>query len=215
MSFTVNYTPTRPSPHEEGVTKVWGEYATPAEAEAARDACQAHHAGRAFAWVVGNGPTPGPHPGWSIGRPDSLTPGPAPEDGAEAVVGDPGPAEPVPADQAAEDPDPAFVDRLADAVALAEDAARVPGLDAAACSILADWLEDQRLPDVAGRVRRMAVRPGDLLVIEMDDRLSPENRKNIRDSAQPVLDRLSEGGRPVELIVLDGGMTLKHFPVGG
>lgn len=113
---------------------------------------------------------------------------------------------------------PKFLARLREmahpeARAMAGAAAEVPGLDELALMALADWLEERQFPTLAAgaKVRRLAVRDGDLLAIECEGVLTPEARKNLRQSMERLF---AERGRDVVVVVLEEGLKLSHFRTG-
>ncbi len=102
----------------------------------------------------------------------------------------------------------------AEAKALAGAAAEVPGLDALACSALADWLEEQSLPDVGALVRKMPLGDGDLLIIQPAGALTPEAMQGIRASAGLLEQRIWDPGRQGVIAVVPHGFSLIHLRTG-
>lgn len=113
---------------------------------------------------------------------------------------------------------PLFLDRLRalgppQAQVLAE-AAATPGLDELSLYALADWLEEQRLPALGARVRKMALQDGDLLVIQPDKPLGEAQMARLREGAQTLYEKFAAEGRTIHIIVLPHGLDLHHKKTG-
>ncbi len=102
----------------------------------------------------------------------------------------------------------------AEAKALAEAAAEVPGLDALACGALADWLEEQSLPDVGALVRKMPLVDGDVLMVQPNGPMTAEAMQSIRESANHLEARIQATGRRVVVAILPHGFSLIHLRTG-
>lgn len=101
----------------------------------------------------------------------------------------------------------------AEAHAMAEAAAQVPGLDALSAAALGDWLEERGLGVEAGRVRSLPVQDGDLLVITFPGHLSPEGRGSIATQAKRLEGKLAETGRSVVVVAVPDGIGIKAVRV--
>ena len=103
----------------------------------------------------------------------------------------------------------------AQAEALAVAAAEVPGLDALSVAALADWMEERGYDTQAGRLRRMPVEDGDILILKHEHRLPTEGRAAMDRHAERLKRLLAETGRRVAIVCLDGPVSLYALPRRG
>lgn len=101
-----------------------------------------------------------------------------------------------------------------EARAMAEVAAGTPGLDEVSLAALADWLEERGLDADGAKVRALALRDGDLLVIQPDRPMTQQNMQYLRDSASAFQGDLISRGRSINFLVLPHGLSMTHLRRG-
>lgn len=101
-----------------------------------------------------------------------------------------------------------------EALGLAQDAASVPGLDETCLSLLADWMEDQRWPGLAHKVRQLKAGDGDLFVVRVDGTMTDQARAHLNRHCDGITERLAAAGRRVVFVVLHDGLTIEQFRAG-
>jgi hypothetical protein len=122
----------------------------------------------------------------------------------------------------------ALADRLVDRVfarlrerlpgevrAMAEGAAAAPGLDELSLFALADWLEERQMAELSERVRRLAVKDGDLFFLQLSEATSSAAMLQIRRSVQMLQEQLKAKGKDVFFVVLPHGVTLSGIAKRG
>ncbi len=98
---------------------------------------------------------------------------------------------------------------------MAAAAREVPGLEPVSLYALADWLEDHALPELGAKVRRLAVKDGDLLIVQPGQPFTEAATRSLREDVARLADELEARGVKLGgVIVLPHGLNLYHVKRG-
>lgn len=101
----------------------------------------------------------------------------------------------------------------AEATAIAQSAANAA--DTVSLLALADWVEERRFAGLAARIRRMAVRTGDLLVVTLPDHISESDRAHIVSTLEHLEARLRQAGIRIETIIMPASISIQRYRLEG